>query len=123
MALAAQTSASAKIDAVAPAVVTAAKTTVANASVTSSAKAEAQSDSSNLRLAAFAILGIALLIGLGEVARRLTHRRTGHPRGARRSAGDEAARRRRTRAAITVLACGSGAFFAYLIVNPSIIGG
>ena len=94
-----------------------------SAAVTDSARAEAEADSSALRLAAFAIIGLALLIGLGEAARRLTMRRTGGAPRLRRSAGDEAARRRRARAAITVLACGSGAFFAYLIVNPSIIGG
>ena len=33
-----------------------------------------------------------------------------------------AARRRHVRAAVTVLACCSGAVFVYLIVNPSVIG-
>jgi hypothetical protein len=86
-----------------------------------SANRDVEEEGSALRITAILVLVVALLVGVLEVLRR---RRPPSDRAPTRPRPEAiAARRRHVRAAVTVLACCSGAVFVYLIVNPSVIGG
>jgi hypothetical protein len=85
-----------------------------------SANRDVEEEGSALRITAILVLVVALLVGVLEVTRR---RRPPSDRAPTRPRPEAiAARRRHVRAAVTVLACCSGAVFVYLIVNPSVIG-
>ena len=141
------------ISGVMPEVTASARQAATAAAVTETAQHEVEQEGFALRLTALLILDALFLIGIFEILRRRYRSYRAGPRevgpkriparvraapaagpssdrlpavvspGSQLALVREAVGRRRTRAAVAVIACASSALLAYLIVNPSILGG